>query len=334
MNTSFQPERTVFAPEFPEGEWFNSPGMSLAALRGRIAIVYFWDDTSLNALQTIAQLRAFEHRYAAYNLVFVGVYTPVFSFAREPRQVMQALQKYQIAHPTLLDNQYLAARAYRVAALPCIALISPQGGLRALVGPELHLLESKLRALLQEVYDDIRLPPPLHPSTGSDLPASAQELRTGLRWGALGNPEGYSVDAPILYRLPPRRVLGQFYLEGAWRASDEHLAFEGSSEGMLYVPHDALEVYAVFSPRHSLIDRLLHSAPVAVEVWQDDRPLEPEVRGDDLTEDGRLVLDRPGLYHLVHNPKSERHELMLRVRSAGFSAYLFSMWGTSEREDS
>jgi hypothetical protein len=77
---------------------------------------------------------------------------------------------------------------------------------------------------------------------------------------------------------------------------------------------------------------MLHPATVGVEVFQDDGPIGESVRGDDLTEDGRVLVDRPRMYNLIRNAGFERHELTLRVKARGFAVYAFSFTGCI-RED-
>jgi hypothetical protein len=50
-------------------------------------------------------------------------------------------------------------------------------------------------------------------------------------------------------------------------------------------------------------------------------------RGDDVTEDGRVLVDRPRMFNLIRNPDFERHELTLRVKSRGLAVYAFSFTG-------
>ena len=119
---------------------------------------------------------------------------------------------------------------------------------------------------------------------------------------------------------------------GAWQASREFLSFRGTTEAMIQLPYGALEVNAVFSPHPDAVERMLHPEPVGVEIWQDDLPLTEDQRGTDVTEDGRLLLDRPRLYNLIRNPGFERHELTLRIHTRGFTLYKFSLVGGLRRK--
>ncbi|MCC6614875.1 MAG: redoxin domain-containing protein [Anaerolineae bacterium] len=328
MDTGFRPEHVLLAPEFPAGEWINSPGVRLTSLRGTPVIVYFWDYASLPSLTFLGEIRRLERRYAEHGIAFIGVHTPTFSFERERQQVVLSTQRLPFSHPTLLDNEYAAARAFQIPRLPVAYLIDPKGKIAGSNLRGMMALEAKLQKTLRDLDPTASLPS-LNRTASEQGAPELLELYAGVQRGVLGNPEGYAVQAPILYRLPERRRAGRFYIEGAWRAGEEHLAFEGHSEGIIHIPYEAVEVYAVFSPHHDLIERLLKPEPTTIEVWQDDRPLAGEQHGDDLTADGRAIIDRPRIYHLVRNPRQEQHELNLRVRSMGFSAYVFGLWGAA-----
>ena len=84
---------------------------------------------------------------------------------------------------------------------------------------------------------------------------------------------------------------------------------------------------AVLSPHAETIERMLHPEVVTVEIWQDDLPLPDALRGADVTEDGRVLADRPRMFNLIRNPGFERHELTLRVKVRGFALYAFSFTG-------
>ena len=328
MNADFRPERTTFAPEFPTGEWLNGRGVPLSSLRGSPVIIYFWDYASLPSLTFLGEIRRLERRYAEHGVLFIGIHTPTFSFERERQQVALSAQRLPFSHPTLLDNEHTAAHAFHIPKIPAAYLVDPKGKIAGTNTRSMIAMELKLQKTLRDLDPTASLPP-LDRSPSEQNQPELLELYAGMQRGVLGNPEGYAVHAPLLYRLPTRRRAGRFYIEGAWRAGEEHLAFEGQSEGIIHMPYDAVEVYAVFSPHHDLIERLLKPEPTTIEVWQDDRPLADEQRGDDLTADGRAIIDRPRVYHLVRNGRQERHELNLRVRSTGFSAYVFSLWGAA-----
>ena len=326
MSSHHSTPRANPAPELPAGEWLNSTRLTLASLRGNAVILYFWDYSLLASLPLLAEIRRLSQRYAALPVRFVGVHTPAFAFGRETAIVREALQQHAITHPTLLDTDYRAAQSYFIPAPACAFVIDSDGNLRAAAAEMFTALESVLQDALRDTDGTISLP-----SLGeTDALPDIIDLPTGgLPRDYLGNPEGYAFKAPILYQLPEQRPEGRFYAGSAWRGSSEYFAYEGRSEGMLVLPYRARAVYAVLSSHHDMIERIVHPQTVAVEIWQDDRALDDAQRGDDVTADGRVLVDRPRLYHLVRNDDDAPHELTLRVRATGFSIYAFGLWDAS-----
>ena len=61
------------APEISGESWINSPPLSLAALRGKVALVEFWTFACWNCQHVEPQLKRWHERYAEKGLVIVGV---------------------------------------------------------------------------------------------------------------------------------------------------------------------------------------------------------------------------------------------------------------------
>lgn len=318
------------APEFAQGQWLNSPNkVQMKQLHGSVVLVDIWDYTSIHCLRALPYVKRWYERYAEHGLVVVGIHAPEFAFGRERAQVEAALQELDIRYPVLLDNEFKTWHRFKNQFWPARYLIDTQGRVRGHTYGEgdYAQTEAQLQGLLREINPNAELPPviaPLDAENPARVPRPTPQLRGGLHGGALGNPEGYAGNAPLLYSLPRQRTPGAFYVAGAWRASHEYLMYQGTHEGIIHVPYEATEVNAVLSPHADVVERSIHPMAVAIEIWQDDRPIQDEQRGADLTEDGRLQVTRPRMYNLIRNPGHEQHELTLRVRNQGFALYSFS----------
>jgi thiol-disulfide isomerase/thioredoxin len=327
--------RTIRAPEFARGEWLNTAHpLQMTGLRGRAVLVDFWEYSCINCLRTLPYLREWHNRYANKGLTIVGVHSPEFPFGRERGQIEMAVQEHQIAYPVLLDNDFKTWDAYANRFWPSKYLIDKDGYMRYQRHGEggYDVFEQAIQAALRDIDSNVDLPPIMQPLRDEDKPGAVcyrptLELHAGLDRGALGNPEGYAGGVPTVYTIPKKgRSPGAFYAAGAWKAGEQFLAYEGQTEGILQVPYDAVEVNAVLSPHVETIERMLHPEVASVEIWQDDLPL-GAAAGDDVTEDGRVLVDRPRMYNLIRNTGFERHELTLRVKARGFAVYAFSFTG-------
>jgi thiol-disulfide isomerase/thioredoxin len=327
--------RTVRAPEFGRGDWLNTDhALQMVALRGCPVLVDFWEYSCINCLRTLPYLREWHNRYMGKGLVIVGVHSPEFPFGRERAQIEMAVRELEIDYPVLMDNDFKTWDAFANRFWPAKYLIDAKGYIRYQSHGEggYGEFERAIQAVLREVDPDVDLPPIMLPLREEDKPGAVcyrptPELHAGLDRGALGNPEGYAGRVPMVYSLPKQRVPGAFYVSGAWMAGEQFLAYQGQTEAVIQIPYEAVEVNAVLSPHVETIERMLHPETVSVEIWQDDRPLHASIMGEDVTEDGRVLVDRPRMYNLVRNPDFERHELTLRVKSRGFALYAFTFTG-------
>lgn len=320
------------APEFAPGLWLNTQQpVTLNLLRGGVLLIDFWDYSCVNCLRTLPYVQEWHNRYDAAGLTIIGVHAPEFAFGKERVQVELALEELAVHYPVLLDADFKTWNAYDNRFWPAKYLIDAQGFIRyQQVGEgNYDQLEQAIQALLREVDPALDLPPIMNPLRPEDYPEvlcyrPTPDLRGGLRRGALGNPEGYAGGIPLVYRLPSQRQAGAFYVSGAWQAAEQFFFYQGRSEGIIQVPYEAVEVNAVLSPHPDAVERIVNPQTVSVEVWQDDSPLNDSRRGADLTEDGRLLVNRPRMYNLIRNPGFESHELTLRVHAPGFALYGFS----------
>jgi thiol-disulfide isomerase/thioredoxin len=317
------------APELSSPRWLNTPHrIDMKDLRGRVVLVNIWDYTCVNSLRTLPYMNAWHQRYAHLGLTVIGVHTPQFAFGREQQQVAQAVLELGVEYPVYLDNDYAIWNAYENHFWPAAYLIDQHGRIRVrhYGDGRQSELEQSLQSLLREADSNIDLPPLMHFFDEDETSRCVRtvDLRSGLQRGALGNPEGYAGHIPMLYRLPRRRPPGAFYVAGAWQADAEYLAYQGSEGGLIQIPYEAQEVYAVLSPHADTVERTINPRTVRVEIWQDEQPIYEERRGVDINEAGQVLVSRPRTYNLIRNADKGPHELTLRVHARGFALYGFS----------
>ncbi|KAB1149414.1 redoxin domain-containing protein [Streptomyces luteolifulvus] len=119
----------VRAPELiGKGGWINTgdrePG--LAELRGRIVIVDFWTFCCVNCLHVLDELRELEEKHQD-TVVVIGVHSPKFVHEAEHQAVVDAVERYGVAHPVLDDPELATWKQYAVRAWPTLVVIDPEG---------------------------------------------------------------------------------------------------------------------------------------------------------------------------------------------------------------
>ncbi|WP_079405592.1 NHL domain-containing thioredoxin family protein [Streptomyces sp. 3211] len=119
----------VRAPELiGKGGWLNTGGkeLSLADLRGRIAILDFWTFCCINCLHVLDELRELEEKHRD-TVVIIGVHSPKFVHEAEHAAVIDAVERYQVHHPVLDDPELATWKQYAVRAWPTLVVIDPEG---------------------------------------------------------------------------------------------------------------------------------------------------------------------------------------------------------------
>src|ERR1041385_7933228 len=93
----------VRAPEIGR-VWLNSPPLSFRQLRGRAALVDFWDYTCVNCIRTLPYVKAWYERYKDVGLTVIGVHTPEFTFAQYESNVERGVREFGLTYPIVVDT--------------------------------------------------------------------------------------------------------------------------------------------------------------------------------------------------------------------------------------
>jgi thiol-disulfide isomerase/thioredoxin len=118
-------------PEFQGiSQWLNSPPLTVASLKGNVALIQFWTFACINCQRTLPSVTRWHQQYAAKGLKVVGIHTPEFAFERDANNVKQALQKHGITYPVPMDNQFKTWSAYKNEYWPHLFLADRQGIIR------------------------------------------------------------------------------------------------------------------------------------------------------------------------------------------------------------
>lgn len=123
------PHARVRAPELiGKGGWLNTgdTDLTLADLRGRIAILDFWTFCCVNCLHVLDELRELEEKHRD-TLVIIGVHSPKFVHEADHQAVVDAVERYGVHHPVLDDPDLATWKQYAVRAWPTLVVIDPEG---------------------------------------------------------------------------------------------------------------------------------------------------------------------------------------------------------------
>jgi thiol-disulfide isomerase/thioredoxin len=316
-----QINETILAPQLEGGEWIQRGPVELAQLRGsHVVLLDFWDYTCVNCIRTLPYVSEWHRRYASNGLVVVGIHAPEFSFARDHANVLEAITRFRLEYPIVLDNNYAIWRAYSNRYWPAKYLIDSQGRLRYYhFGEGLYQeTEAQIQKLVSELDPALQFPTPMEPMRDADKPGAVcyrvtPELYLGYARGQFGNPAGVNRDKSFDYSDPGHYVEGAAYLSGRWFVSEESSRAE-NSDAVLMLRYTAMDVNLVMAPGN-------REARVEMLIAEGQRP------GSDVAaENGRyfITVDRPRMYSLVANPSVVSGSISLKMLDAGVTAYAFT----------
>jgi len=117
------------ALEFPSDfDWINTKeSISMEKLRGHIVVVDFWTYCCINCMHTLPILAALEKKYEAKPVVFIGIHSAKFFNENDKKNIEQAVMRYEISHPVLVDREMTVWNNFGVNSWPTIIIIDPKG---------------------------------------------------------------------------------------------------------------------------------------------------------------------------------------------------------------
>jgi thiol-disulfide isomerase/thioredoxin len=122
------------APEFAQiGGYINTPNNSpitLSSLKGKVVLLYIWTYTCINSIRPMPYIDDWNQKYSNNGLVIVGVHSPEFQFEKNYTNVKDAVQRFGIKYPVILDSNHRTWNAYENNYWPRYYLIDTQGYLR------------------------------------------------------------------------------------------------------------------------------------------------------------------------------------------------------------
>lgn len=171
---------TISPPEFPEHlQWLNtSQPIKLSQLQGKIVLIDFWTYCCINCIHVLPDLHRLEKKYP--QLVVIGVHSAKFDGEKNPANIREAILRYEIEHPVLIDNNFEVWKQYNVRAWPTFFLIDPKGKITGYASGEgIYELFDPLIEKMTAYYDSLNTlnHTPLTFQTQSFTPSHTSPLR-------------------------------------------------------------------------------------------------------------------------------------------------------------
>ncbi|MEO1584855.1 MAG: thioredoxin-like domain-containing protein [Planctomycetota bacterium] len=145
----------VMAPELePNLGWLNTdrPLRFDGDLRGHVVLLDFWTYCCINCLHVMPDLEYLEEKYKDEPFVVIGVHSAKFEAEGDRESIRQAMFRYDVKHPVVIDAAMGIWRQYGIRGWPGFALIGTDGEVIGIAGGEgqRDLLDAAIARALED----------------------------------------------------------------------------------------------------------------------------------------------------------------------------------------
>lgn len=282
-----------------------------------VVLADIWTYSCINCRRTLPYLKAWDEKYRAHGLRIIGIHTPEFAFEKVQSNVEEAVRKFGLKYPSVLDNAYGTWNAFDNSYWPRKYLIDIDGFIIYDHAGEGAYEETErvIQAALRERAARLGIPDTV-PTDIVDIRAAATragspEVYFGSarnEYLANGNPFMSGVHT---FALPTEAALNRLYLGGIWNI--EHEFARSAQEGKIVFRYSAKSVHFVAASQ----------AGATVHILIDGSPIAQTMAGDDVLDAFATIKDNR-LYTLVSDESSAVHTLEIQVVEGTLDAYTFT----------
>jgi thiol-disulfide isomerase/thioredoxin len=316
------------APEFKGiTSYINTNGTKLSDLKGKVVLVDFWTYSCINCIRTLPYLVDWNQKYSDKGLVIVGIHSPEFEFEKNIDNVKQAVTRFGIKYPVLLDNDHGTWNAYQNNYWPRKYLVDSEGYIRYdHIGEGGYAeTENAIRNLLAERsnqqgletsnLNQTKLIVPNTPSVDLNQ-IKTPELYFGYQYARsqLGNIEGFNPEKTVNYTIPSSNLdTNVIYLQGLWKNNPDNMELVGP-DGKITLVYSAKSVNIVAGGKGQ------------VTVREDGNGVQTNnfSKGNDTDAEGKLSIDGQRLYNIADNTNYGNHHIEIDAKGPGFKIYTFT----------
>jgi thiol-disulfide isomerase/thioredoxin len=328
------------APEFAQISGYintaNNNPITLSSLKGKVALVYIWTYTCINSIRPMPYIHDWNQKYSNNGLVVVGVHSPEFQFEKNYTNVKNAVQRFGITYPVVLDSEHGTWNAYGNNYWPRFYLIDSQGYIRydSIGEGNYDQIEKSIRSLLaeraalmgaKEITFEVNPTAPINPRSLYYVDLSQKttpEIYVGYKTAraSLGNPEGFRPDQAVTYSIPSNSDFKPHivYLQGTWKNNPDNMQLKSDS-GRIVLAYYGKSVNIIAGGNGTGVvsnDKEKEGASSAT--------LSNNSQGEDLSSAGSFRIDGQRLYNLaIHNNYGD-HTIIIDVKGKGFQFYTFT----------
>ncbi len=268
----------------------DSLPVTIAQYKGKkVVLLDIWTYSCINCQRTIPYLNSWYKTYEDKGLVIIGLHTPEFAFEKVQSNVEEAVKKYGIKYPVVLDNDFSTWNAYENRYWPRKYLIDIDGFIvydHAGEG-DYDVTEKAIQKALLERNARV--------GTGAVVPTtvSAPNDIMPVVPGKVGSPE-------IYFGSSRSNKADGVSLLGSWDFTSEYALNTG--EASITYAYDAKNVYFVGGSKDG----------VDVEIYKDGVLLKT------------VTIKALQLYTLIEGDSYGKHILQMKIKGSGLQAFTFT----------
>jgi len=316
------------APEFTGiTSYINTNATKLSDLKGKVVLVDFWTYSCINCIRTLPYLVDWNQKYSDKGLVIVGVHSPEFEFEKNIDNVKQAVTRFGIEYPVLLDNDHGTWNAFQNSYWPRKYLVDSDGYIRYdHIGEGGYVeTENAIKNLLSERSNQQSIEISNINQTKLTVPGAQSvdfnqiktpELYFGYQYARaqLGNIEGFNPDRTVNYTIPTSNLKSNvIYLQGLWKNNPDSMELVGP-DGKIILSYSSKSVNIVAGGKGEI------TVKEDGKNTQTDNPF----KGNDLDTEGKLNIDGQRLYNIAEHADYGSHQIEIKAKGSGFKLYTFT----------
>lgn len=325
LSASEKEEKYERAREFVEPAGFiNSVPFELKDVIGKkVILLDIWTYSCINCQRTLPYIVEWNKKYEDEGLLVVGVHSPEFEFEKKLSNVQDAVNRFSIEYPVVLDNDMGTWHAYRNRYWPRKYLIDIDGFIvyDHIGEGGYEETENKIKELLAERAEKLGVEVDLAKGISNivvedavtDFGSRSPEVYFGAwRNSTFGNGTPLTKGSLNLDR-PTEITPDQFYLVGAWDVEQEFSRNAGGDARLIY-HYRGDKVFMVASAENG----------ADLEILQDGEPV-GSAAGADVDARGKVRVQEDRLYKLIDNPDGTgEHTLEIIIKDPGLQIFTFT----------
>lgn len=312
----------------------NNQPIKLSDLKGKVVLLDFWTYTCINCIRTIPYLNDWYARYADQGFVIVGVHSPEFDFEKDPKNVQNAVNKFDISYPVVLDSEHKTWDAFNNNYWPRHYLIDTQGYIR-----DDHIgeggyneTEKTIQTLLAEkatLEGKTEISFNLSKSNLENVTANSltyvdpnQRISPEIYLGyssarsSLGNTEGFRPDQQVDYKIKLNNTQIQpnlVYLNGTWKNNADNIELV-SNAGKIILTYYAKSINVVASGKGQQI-----------KISEDNKfANNTSNNAIDIDKEAKVIVDNQRLYNIGLYDDYKPRSIVMDIKGKGLQIYTFT----------